>query len=357
MTILGTAISSQAGEIMSRLVTGEVAPNVFTVSKIPNLSVMKYASLDSPGTIWVSGYSVIHVNGREVYRYILDSAMSPDGSGPGIIESSQVVSNITGSGPYWSYGAMSRDLMKWFGHAQKDRAIGLNAAARIPVRDWHYQKVIPGKIEHATMYDLRAAYWQIAARMKSPLFDVLNDGSIIWRKLSRIQSARWDRLRADLMPYKRLRLTLIGINSSGWNNGEKVSRQRNSVAYSHGRAIEYSCPLGELLAASKLAVRCVFEYTQDETRKIDSQYSNGDCVVTASKQEPELWNSAGLDWTIKAQGPADIQSSIGYKIGERTTRGYLNAEKFMRNSGACYLTFPAFERTGIDDSERWYKKL
>jgi hypothetical protein len=167
--------------------------------------------------------------------------------------------------------------------------------------------------------DMRSAYWQVASKAPSLLCRVDYDKErIIWHIMSHQQQERWERCKVALEPHKRLRLAIIGVNSTGLASVDSCG-----VRYYAGgerKALPGTAPTCFRNLAI-LTVRCAYELTQMQLTEAKAWYANADCVLL---EQPECayWNSIGIEYRCKAHGPVEVYGLGQWKVGEEETIPY-----------------------------------
>lgn len=279
--------------------------------------------LSARGQVYANNHTVLHqYNNKHADCYILASQYDK------IMAARIAIAELTSielSDIRYSFPAMARQVCDWLGYSETLRNTQLRTDI-IPV--WHYQHCEPCEIPNQVIYDMRSAYWQIAAKAKSLACYVLpQSNKIVWLNVSRETSEKWERTKAALEPHKRLRLAIIGVNA---------------VSTSTGGSMRYFCrgeqrrmngsPPSWFNHLSLLTVRVAYELTQLQAREARTCYANADCVSCESSQAPHYWQDYGITYTQKGAGTLDAHAVGVWKCGGASTETY---EYFERNHIDC----------------------
>lgn len=314
---------------------------IWSIAEMPSAATIRAASAADPKAgYWRGNYYVTRYRGtreeKKSQRWLLHSEVDD------ILRSRIAVAELTGTDdPEWTYPALSRQVIQWTGIQQRKIH-----TAQLLIPEWHYQYCLPCITNDAAIYDMTAAYWQCAARARSPIFDLI-DGKIIWRSLTIEQQEKWDRVREQLAPYKKLRLALIGACAAGWNR----SRQ-NWHGADHWRGGEprhCGAPPSALQPLALLSVRSTYELTQIQSDLAESIYSNADCCTTETCSKMEYWDYCGVDYKLRARGPGEIRAVGAWNIGgthTKTYEMYADADRWQ----------PDLDPHRVDDT-RWHKQM
>lgn len=291
-------------------------------SNLPNaLECCRLSTLG--GQVFATNHSVLHMhNNRSADCYILASQFDA------IQRARAAVAGLTGrdlSDVRYSFPAMARQVSEWLG-VDETRDARLRTDL-IPV--WHYQHCDPADLECQSMYDMRAAYWQIAARAKSLSCTVDTDGErVIWTRVPAKTETRWAETKDVLEPHKRLRLAIIGVNSVGIAKRSGGYYVRGRAADLPGRAPTWFAKL------SLLTVRVAYELTQMQAEQSNTVYANADCVACDTGREPEYWRDYGIQYACKGTGRLDARAIGVWQCGHDSTDTY----KYFARTGINCLS-------------------
>ncbi len=276
--------------------------------------------LDGSGIVYQGSYYSCHIKGRKTEYHILDSHESES------INSRKIVSEVTSldfNDVKPTYSGMARQLSVWISNRESNNKINADI---IPV--WHYQKCSPAQMPNMKVCDMTAAYFQMACRAKS-LFCEMVDGRVIWHAVDSRTEQRWEIIKLKIKPYKKLRLALIGVNSTSLNTNSRSSTKK----YYRGKLCRMSGqPPTQFRNLAALTVRASYELTQIQSIECDSIYSNADCITTEINRKLKYWDDAGIEYSIRAQGDLDLKACGVWKCGERETLNYKNFGGFASHS-------------------------
>ena len=273
-------------------------------------------ALDGEGNTFLSRTHISNVRGRKTVTYLKDKEV------PEVKAARKAVQELTGiENVGWTQAALARTVTRWLDIGDWN---GGNQPIMIPSNDilphWHYQYCDPCEWDETSLYDMTAAYWNIAIRAKSPVFDIhIDKRSVSWRCISEDQEERWQTAARVLVPHKRLRLAIIGVNACGWRKPGAYIEQR----YFHrGRCKAMRFPPGPLQPLAMLTVRAAYELTQIQAQEAKAYYANSDSVVLMGQQQPTYWRDAGLAYRLVARGKTCIHALGAYRVGDKETIPY-----------------------------------
>ena len=297
----------------------ELAERIYAIDTIPTRGAIARLSNDVPGCFWYGDYYYIHQkNNRECFVYLAEEHVG------NILRARGIVQGLTGWDEVgWTYSRMARKCTEWLNVPKNHSII---PAGFLP--DWHYQRCVPCYPSDPKMYDLISAYWQFLSMIPSPII-TLDRGLINPCWIKPALAERWRRLREELDDHKEVRLAFVGVNSSGWN-GKSQNRVNR---YAKGAAIGGGILSSPIQTACIVAVRATYEVTAEQSDRVNSVYSNADCVITEDGRTPELWEELSLRYRVKAEheeGEADdIHNITAYKIGSVETLCYKDMAKLL----------------------------
>lgn len=317
--------------------SGTAHRRAFVVEELLPQSAARAWSRETGGMVFWSRYALTVLYGDHSTTYVPATVHDPIAGVakpllPALKAAHTCAAELIGEEPGWAYPRIARRLIAWLALGQSPLAIDLKP---IMLPDWHYQRVIPGAYEDCSLYDLTAAYWQIVEHARSPLFTFSRDlRRIYWHALSQEQQQRWETLKTVVKPHKRLRLAIVGASSAGWSDPKKI--QDGYAVYSKGEPVTGGVPPTQLQPLALLAVRCTYELCQIQSEPSGipgdtlpqvgrgSLYSNADCVVLQGQADgdvpaPAYWQSLGLEYRLKAQGPGRIHAIYARWIGDDDT--------------------------------------
>jgi hypothetical protein len=285
----------------------------YSVSDLPSREeARRMWAGEGQGRTFVGRKHITNVRGRRAVTYLLDTEV------PTVLRARAAVQELTGNpSPGWTHASLARTVTRWLDlpnwAAHRPLMIPVNTA----LPSWHYQECIPCDWRDAALYDMRSAYWQIALRAKSPVFDVFVDQrQIIWGCISGDQEERWQRMGRALEGHKQLRLAIIGVNSAGWRRpGQWVDQEY----YFRGSPCTMRYPPGPLQPLAILTVVAARELTQIQAQESAALYANADCVVVDGGDEPKYWKDYGIAYRLVARGKTEIRAMGAYSIGTKET--------------------------------------
>lgn len=298
----------------------ELENNIFLVDKLPEVRTLITWS-EEKGQIWVSDFAVVWKrNNTDVRRYILSKEWQT------LTTSRGAVSELCGLAMCdvgITYAQMARQVSNWLGVNQISLPI---APGFIPewvdtegvTHRWHFQHCEPCHLDHGYLNDMRAAYWSIAAAAPSLLCEInYTNQKVIWLNMSQESEEKWNLTKRLLEPYKKLRLAIIGVNSTGLD-----AIQSNVVYYAGGsvKSMPGIAPTN-FRTLALLTVRCAYEITQLQRRELKAWYANADCVISEKPFCP-YWNSLGIAYRTKHKGKIETFGVGQWKVGEDSTKPY-----------------------------------
>jgi hypothetical protein len=306
-------------------------PNVYLLQTMPTGDDYCRMTEEAGGQIWATDYNATYVkNTRDVRRYILASAW------PGLSDSRVAVSSLCGydlADVKYTYAAMARQVSQWLGVDQRPDPIPPDY-----LRKWHYQHCEPCRLPVGYILDMRYAYWQVACRAPSLLCRVdYEKEQIIWHVMSKQAQDRWERCKIALETYKRLRLAIIGVNSTG------LAVNGSGVRYFAG-GVQKPMPGSAPTCFRNLAlltVRCAYELTQQAREEVNAWYANADCILSETDQCP-YWNSCGVVYRAKAQGPVEIYGLGQWSVGDDSTIPYQWKKAREQKGYAAAINAPTY---------------
>jgi hypothetical protein len=252
---------------------------------------------------YLSEYALTWVRGSQSYRLIDETKQTE-------IEHAQAaVAAIIGECRSCSPGGMARELLAWIGHKQHPSEL---AAESLRECGWHFQCWKPGTYQHAQLYDLRGAYFQLLCRLRGP--DAVWTRNAILDGLAAPQSEeRWRRVLDAVKGLKLVRNCLVGAMIGGsdghhcWHKGEvrKIPSKR-----------------GPLFNTGALIVRTLYEVCELEAEHQETVYANTDSVMIEGEAKPVVWPELGLGYRLEAEGEATVRGIGVYAIGEKRTRWF-----------------------------------
>lgn len=321
---------------------------VWAIKTMPPADMLRAWSKKVGGRVFLGADYFLHQSGQTSETYILEKKVNPlTGEVDDIVEkvlaARECVRWIIGkndplySNPGWHFAKLARTVIEWLGITQRPMR-----RTKLLVRDWHYQMCQGDTYDHMRMYDMSAAYWQIVERVQSPKFFLRPDYKIAWQPLSVEEQRRWDRMKKAFAggDHKRLRLAIVGASSAGWNTRE--DNAHGITVFKRGEPEPWEHPKGALQPLALLAVRCTYEVCQIQAEISRAVYANADCVVTDSTLPMQYWDTLGIKYKMKAEGPAHLCDVASYKIGELQTRRYYRdaAARIRRQIKPTRLTDP-----------------
>lgn len=279
------------------------------VQTLPTSTECKQLSINK-GVVYTNPYAVSHVQGRVTEVYIQMDEF------PTIQLARETVCELTNydiKDVKYTYSSMARQVSEWLG--VKQRYNDLPPKTLIP--HWHYQQAIPTYQSGMYLHDMRSAYWQIASKAKSLLCSINpRTYKVLWNVMSNEQEEKWHNTKLLLEPCKKLRLSIIGVNSTEW------STKNTNMYYVKGELKPVAGkPPTCFQSLALLTVRCAYELTQLQAIESDCWYANADCVATHIKQLT-LWRDMGIVYRTKAQGECEIRGVGAWKIGGDHTIPY-----------------------------------
>lgn len=275
----------------------------YLIDNLPSRADCMKLSRTEKGFIWRGNYFVTHNWGRNAHTFITLPAIK------GIRASRAAVQELTGiDRTGWTYSRLARDVTGWLDIQQY-----ADMQARALVPRFHYQHCWPGPTDGAKLYDMKAAYWQTLERIESPCICIVNE-KVLYETTRREAMQRWRKMLEHLKPYKRLRVAIVGVNSTGKRIGPTQCMHGTECFY-RGRPYEPNVPPGNLQPLALLAIRNTYELCQEQSKESDSIYSNGDCVCTEQGRGMKLWEHLGVEFDLKAHGPGDIRAIGAWSLG------------------------------------------
>jgi hypothetical protein len=293
------------------------------VATLPNKAAC--CVLSQRGQVWTTPYSVLHMHGKTATAYILDSEY------PKLAASRVTVAALTGydlPAIKWSYPAIARQVSEWLaGKGTPGPALRNDL-----IPHWHYQHCDPCLLPDQTLYDMRAAYWQIASKAKSLNCNVLPEKErICWHSMPGVVESKWEATKTALEPHKRLRLAIIGVNCCTSNAG----RKRRGGYYCRGGPAQLAgSPPTWFAALSLLTVRVAYELTQIQARESTTMYANADMVSCDAGTRPSYWDDWGIKSSSKGTGLLDVRAVGVWRCGEQSTDTY----KYLDRCGYTCLS-------------------
>jgi hypothetical protein len=286
-------------------------PGVFLLDKMPTGDDYCRATEEGGGQIWATDYNATYMrSAKNVRRFILESRWV------GLSDSRRAVAalcDIDLTDTAYTYAALARQVSQWLGVNQRPQPIPPDYLPR-----WHYQHCEPCRLPVGYILDMTAAYWSVACKAPSLLCRIDYEREvIIWHVMSHQAQARWERCKVALEPFKRLRLAIIGVNSTG------LSDRGGGVRY-FARGEQRPMPGTAPTCFRNLAlltVRCAYELTQHAREEVNSWYANADCIL-AEKPTVPYWNSCGVIYRSKAAGPVEIYGLGQWRVGDSSTIPY-----------------------------------
>lgn len=281
----------------------------FLLDKLPNMK--ECAELSAKGKVYVSQNTIQHViSPKQTVTYIKRTKAAE------ILAARETVSALTGEElsllPF-TFPALARFLSRWLNVQDKGAHIGKTL---LPA--YHFQMCTPCSFdEEMTLFDMKAAYWQVAIRAKSLLCDVNpKTGKIYWLVMSNQTEQKWERMKTALLPHKALRLAVIGVNAVNWAGDNK------GTSYFHAGNLIQSAgtPPVAFHNLACLTIRVAYELTQMQARESPGLYANADSILT--DRPVKYWDDLGIDYSIKAQGKVNVCSLGVYRVGSEETKPF-----------------------------------
>lgn len=266
------------------------------------------------GQVFKNSYTVTHQKtNKDIDIYVLASEL------PTIELARAAVSELTGldhSAVKYSYPAIARQVSEWLGGDPCSPSLLRNEL--IPV--WHYQHCVPCRVAGQTIYDMRAAYWQIACMSPTLNIEVLPEKErVIFLPMSRQQETKWNSAKVTLNSHKKLRLALIGVNCA--TQKSKLPRTANYFARGEPRILPGKPPTW-FQRLSLLTVRVAYELTQMQAMESETLYANADCVAVDDGQIPQYWSDYGIQYSSKGTGTLHALAVGMWKCGREYTLTY-----------------------------------
>lgn len=274
-----------------------------------------------PGQVWC-GHGTLTVQIGRKSTWLLDYTRVPD-----VQDARRAALELTGGPCGWSLGNLARGLLKWACEACRwdCRVEALKVCG-----EWGYHRVVPCRIQRATLYDLDRAYYELACRLPSPHV-VPHPDRVIFRPLPDEQRARWVELLVRLGSHKLLRNALVGAMAGA---------EGGAARYINGELVPWRGAKGPLRGAALLIVRTCYELCALQAESAGAVYANVDCVVTPGERRPEVWSGYGLPWSVRGQGEADIRGLGVYRCGNYITRSYTERNRIEFPSGEGVVPNP-----------------
>ncbi len=217
--------------------------------------------------------------------------------------------HITGEAKGWTTGQQARAVVKWLGTVRRPSSV---AIARLAETNWHYHLAVPGELEYAELWDIRAAHWQILRRFESPHI-IWTDDSFISAYADDEVMTRWESMLGKLEYDKRLRNAIVGAMIGG-GSGAIAFRRGDLFSLPQSRG-----PMHDLGAA---VVRVCYEITELQADDVDTVYANTDCVMIRDGDHPHVWDELGVVSRLQARGESDVRCIGCYRCGEVQTAFY-----------------------------------
>ncbi len=302
----------------------------YVIKRMPRRADLAQWSAEVSGFVYCADHTFTHAAGAHSEVYIVEAIKNPITGErelllPKLLAAREVTQKLTGiKNVGYTYSQMARTISAWLNIYQMPSQ---NFKQLIPT--WHYQSFIPGVYDHATMWDMTAAYWQVVQRVDSPRVRFV-DGRVEFQPIAVEQRKRWNRLLnifSDPRAHKQLRLTLVGVNAAGWRDPAETG-VRTTVCFHKGVEQKPKNLSGALQPLALLAVRCTYELTQVQSEISRAVYSNADAVVTTFDGEPDYWQSLGVIYRQKAAGASIIRRMGSYLIGDTMTALYPHDAQF-----------------------------
>ena len=307
-----TAVRTRVVEV-ARLVSG----CLYVLERGLKRSEVEALSVEGPGVWFWSSIATACVRGRMVDYWVAADDL------PAIERAREVAADCSGYDLRefgYSYGSIARRLTEWLDIRQGSGDVPLGM-----LPEWHYQRARPGYYRNMRLFDMRSAYWQLAARARSPLLHWQPEKARLdWLSVPNRAESRWRDMLQVVGAHKALRLAVIGVAATGWR--DPLSRSAVRRALSGGRVVEVPLERGSLQPLACATVRVAYELSQMQGRRpyCVSPYVNADCVALPDGHRPEVWDSCGIEYAEKGAGDLDVRGVGVYSIGGVETKPFRN---------------------------------
>lgn len=210
----------------------------------------------------------------------------------------------------YSIGSAARALLKWIGPGQPDLSC---ADALFEDAEVGYHDCRPCTFPHGILWDVSSCYYRIWCRLPSLRCYVVPGEGVRWLGMERAELRRREQVADLVAAHKGLRNALYGC---------MLGAQAGRTYYHRGEARRAPRMPGLFRSGGLVIARAAWEVCRDGSEEVDSVYSNTDCVLSLDGAYPSIWESYGLDVTIKGEGPGEVCARGVYVCGEATTEWY-----------------------------------
>lgn len=284
-------------------ILAEPEPNVFLVDKLPGERQCISWSAEK-GQLFTCAYAVTWLkSARDVSRWIISTEWEK------LLVSRQAVSELCGLAlrdVKYTYPSMARQVGDWLGVDQKPSPV-----PDLFLNNWHYMHCEPVQLEHGYMHDMIGAYWQFASKAPSLLCRIDYDKEkITWLNMTQQSEERWNRCKIALAPYKKLRLSIIGVNSTGLRRTAEQNWYHGGIA-----DVMKGKPTTHFRNLALLTVRSAYEVTQLARKQLDGWYAVADCVLSEHDCVP-YWDSLEIAYKTKGVGETETYGIAQWSCGK-----------------------------------------
>lgn len=295
-----------------------VDDDTYLISALPSEKALLALSTYLPGMLFPNTTGYTHRVGSNSKYYIVAGALS-------IAQSSRAqVEAIVQSPVGLTFSSQARALAKYICAKTNIYSHGRISIMRHVCLKYNFQYCLPFMrrtendalpLKDFFLYDLRHAYMQMLRRMPSPFAMIDSDGTVRFSSPNTETSHKWMLVKEylDTVAPRDLRLAFVGSALAPVSKGE-------CVAYTRGRKIHlYNSEPYAVTGVCALAVRATYEVVAEQVYSPEChqfvRYANIDSIgITDPFIEPERWKALGLEYSLKAEGAAEIISPGRYRI-------------------------------------------